>query len=61
MGLFIALGFILGFVSPWAFLGQPIVAAVAAGLLIRVYLENLKRWSASASIAPIASAAPAAA
>jgi len=61
VGVFIGFGFILGFVQPWAFLGQPIIAAITAGLLIRVYLENIKRWSAPAPVTSMAAAAPAAA
>jgi len=58
VAVFIAIGIILGFVNQWAFLGQPIVAAVTAGLLIRVYLENVKRWTAPTLTPSIASATP---
>jgi len=59
MGLFIAFGFILGFVNPWAFLGQPIAAAVAAGFLVRVHHENKSRWPSPAEATLSAPATPA--
>lgn len=58
LGVFITFGFFLGLANQFAFFGQPIVAAVTAGLLIRVYLENLKRWTAPVLQASAASATP---